>query len=87
MHVAPRCESVIAIDSSSNAVSRARSNAAANGIANIHFREGDVFDFLTAEQHGHQTFSTIVLDPPPSPSRDRAWKAPRAVTRRSTSVR
>jgi 23S rRNA (cytosine1962-C5)-methyltransferase len=64
LHLASRCDSVTAIDSSAPAVARARSNAALNSLANIHFHEADVFDFLAAEQHGHQTFSTIVLDPP-----------------------
>ena len=64
MHLAPRCESVTAVDSSPLAIGRARSNAALNAMANIAFHEADVFDFLASEQHGRNTFSTIVLDPP-----------------------
>jgi 23S rRNA (cytosine1962-C5)-methyltransferase len=52
---------VEAIDSSAPALETARANAAANGIANIEFKEADVFDFLAANR-GH--YSLVVLDPP-----------------------
>jgi 23S rRNA (cytosine1962-C5)-methyltransferase len=61
LHLAARCESVEAIDSSAPALETARANAAANGIANIEFKEADVFDFLAANR-GH--YSLVVLDPP-----------------------
>src|SRR5205085_6755093 len=43
LHLAPKCESVDAIDSSEPALATARANAAANGIANIDFKPADVF--------------------------------------------
>jgi 23S rRNA (cytosine1962-C5)-methyltransferase len=61
LHLAPKCEAVEAIDSSELALTTARANAAANSIANIDFKEADVFDFL-ATHRGH--YSLIVLDPP-----------------------
>jgi 23S rRNA (cytosine1962-C5)-methyltransferase len=64
IHCAGQCERVTAVDSSAGAIRLARTNAESNGIANIEFREADVFDLLGAEAHGRQAYSTIVLDPP-----------------------
>ncbi|WP_180539050.1 class I SAM-dependent rRNA methyltransferase [Nevskia soli] len=64
LHLAKRCERVDALDSSAAAIETARANAAANGIANIDFRETDVFQALAGFAAGHRRFDTIVLDPP-----------------------
>lgn len=64
IHAAARAGSVVAIDSSAHAIELAAMNAAANGIANIDFRQADVFDFLGSEAHGRQSYGTIILDPP-----------------------
>jgi 23S rRNA (cytosine1962-C5)-methyltransferase len=64
LHLATHCESVEAIDSSGAALERARGNAAANGIGNVEFREGDVFDLLNAYNSGRREFGLVVLDPP-----------------------
>lgn len=64
LHLAAHCESVEAIDSSAAALERARGNAAANGIANVEFREGDVFDLLNAYNSARREFGLVVLDPP-----------------------
>jgi 23S rRNA (cytosine1962-C5)-methyltransferase len=64
LHLAARCESVEAIDSSAEALRTAHQNAAANGIANVQFREANAFDFLAAAAGSGRQFSTIVLDPP-----------------------
>jgi 23S rRNA (cytosine1962-C5)-methyltransferase len=61
MHLAARCESVRAIDSSAGVLDRARRNAAANAIGNIDFLQADVFDYLAASR---ERFHLIVLDPP-----------------------
>jgi len=61
LHLAPHCESVEAVDSSSAALETARANAAANRIASIEFREADVFDFLAGVK---RSYELIVLDPP-----------------------
>ena len=50
-------------------------NAARNGIANIQFREADVFQALTAHaQCGHR-FDTVILDPPAFTSQVRSSHA------------
>jgi len=64
LHMAGKCESVEAVDSSAVALDRARGNAAANQIANVEFREADVFELLTAYASARRQFSTVVLDPP-----------------------
>ena len=47
LHVAGHAESVEAIESSELAIAAAEENARSNGIANIQFRQADVFDFLS----------------------------------------
>jgi 23S rRNA (cytosine1962-C5)-methyltransferase len=64
LHLAPRVESVEAVDSSAAALSQAEANRIANGLANIHFREADVFELLAGYAAAGRRFSTIVLDPP-----------------------
>ncbi len=61
LHMAPCAESVEALDSSAPALATADASAHANGIANIQFRQADVFDFLSGI---NRQYSTIVLDPP-----------------------
>ena len=62
--LAPRCESVLAVDISDDAVARIRENAARNGIANVEAREMNVFDELRELERSGARFDTIVLDPP-----------------------
>jgi len=64
LHLAAKCESVEAVDSSGPALDRARQNAAANDIANIDFREADVFELLNGYNSARREFSLVVLDPP-----------------------
>ncbi|MFN7923931.1 MAG: class I SAM-dependent rRNA methyltransferase [Bryobacteraceae bacterium] len=64
LHMAPRCENVLAVDSSAHSLELAAANRDANGIANVEFRESDVFDLLTSFAHARRRFDTIVLDPP-----------------------
>jgi 23S rRNA (cytosine1962-C5)-methyltransferase len=64
LHVAPHCETVEAVDSSAPALATARANAQANGLANIEFREADVFEVLTQYVSARRQFSMVVLDPP-----------------------
>jgi len=64
LHMAPRCETVEAVDSSATALETARANAAANGLMNIQFREADVFDLLAGYAAAGRRFDTVVLDPP-----------------------
>lgn len=64
MHLAQNADEVIALDSSQQALERARANAALNGITNIDFVETNAFDFLREKEDAGAQFDTIVLDPP-----------------------
>jgi 23S rRNA (cytosine1962-C5)-methyltransferase len=62
--LAPRCDEVIAIDISEDAVARIRLNAERNGLANVQARAMNVFDELRELERRGESFDTIVLDPP-----------------------
>lgn len=64
MHLAARCESVEAVDSSSEALALAAKNAAVNGTANIQFRQADMFELLSGYSSARREFDIVVLDPP-----------------------
>jgi 23S rRNA (cytosine1962-C5)-methyltransferase len=64
LHLAAKCESVEAVDSSISALTTARINAQANGITNVEFRNADVFDLLAGYSSARRQFSMVVLDPP-----------------------
>jgi 23S rRNA (cytosine1962-C5)-methyltransferase len=62
--LAPRCQTVEALDVSADAVARITANAAANGLANLTAREANVFDELRHLEREGARYDTIVLDPP-----------------------
>jgi len=62
--LAPRCETVLAVDISEEAVQRIRDNAARNGLSNVQARAMNVFDELRELERVGERFDTIVLDPP-----------------------
>jgi len=64
LHLAGHCDSVEAVDSSAPALATAKSNAEANAIANVEWKEADVFELLTGYASARRQFSTVVLDPP-----------------------
>jgi 23S rRNA (cytosine1962-C5)-methyltransferase len=64
LHLAGGADRVIAIDSSDAAIAGARRNAEINGLANIDFVQGNVFDILHEMESAGERFDTIVLDPP-----------------------
>jgi Predicted SAM-dependent methyltransferases len=64
LHLARNADSVIALDSSSHALDRAKQNAALNGIDNIEFVEANAFEYLREMETAGTSFDTIVLDPP-----------------------
>jgi len=64
LHLAARCDSVEAVDSSGPNLETARRNAEANAISNIDFREADVFELLAGHAAAHRRFDCVVLDPP-----------------------
>jgi 23S rRNA (cytosine1962-C5)-methyltransferase len=56
--------SVMGIDISADAVSRARANASLNALHQVTFREQDVFDALKILVANGEKFDVVVLDPP-----------------------
>jgi 23S rRNA (cytosine1962-C5)-methyltransferase len=64
MRLAPRCDEVVAVDVSADAVARIAANAARNGLANIEAREANAFDELRRLERVGERFDTVVLDPP-----------------------
>ena len=64
LHLAARAASVVALDSSAEALQRAGTNAALNGFTNLELRETDVFEALRVMARARERFDVIVLDPP-----------------------
>ena len=69
LHLAPKCESVEAVDSSEAALRVARLNYERNyqtnpTPGNVDFREADVFELLAGHASAHRRFDIVVLDPP-----------------------
>ncbi len=64
MHFARRCDSVLAVDISSDSISLAKRNRDLNGFQNVDFTEANVFDLLRAMESAGRSFDTICLDPP-----------------------
>jgi len=64
LHLARRAESVVALDVSAEALTRAGENCARNGITNVELVEADTFDYLRDRERAGERFDTIVLDPP-----------------------
>jgi 23S rRNA (cytosine1962-C5)-methyltransferase len=62
--LAPKCDTVEALDVSADAVERITANAAANGLTNVSAREANVFDELRHLERDGTRYDTIVLDPP-----------------------
>jgi 23S rRNA (cytosine1962-C5)-methyltransferase len=57
-------KSVLGIDISADAIARARANAKENGIEDVTFEEGDVFEKLAQLAGAGSKFDIVVLDPP-----------------------
>jgi 23S rRNA (cytosine1962-C5)-methyltransferase len=64
IHMAGSAGSVLALDTSREALDRGAANAALNGRANIVWREADAFDALREFERARERFDLIVLDPP-----------------------
>jgi 23S rRNA (cytosine1962-C5)-methyltransferase len=64
LHLAARCDSVEAVDSSEATLRVARMNCEANGTGNVELREADVFELLAGHASAHRHFDIVVLDPP-----------------------
>ena len=64
LHLASKCDTVEAVDSSASALETASANFRNNGIANVTCKETDAFDLLANYSRLRASFSTIILDPP-----------------------
>ncbi|HEX9725252.1 MAG TPA: class I SAM-dependent rRNA methyltransferase [Vicinamibacteria bacterium] len=64
LHLAFACESVLAVDTSAEALVRLRVNASVNGFRNIEPLQANGFDVLRELETREERFDTIVLDPP-----------------------
>jgi 23S rRNA (cytosine1962-C5)-methyltransferase len=64
MHMAGSAEHVVALDSSAEALDRARDNAGLNGFGNIETVEANAFDHLRMLESAGTRFEVVVLDPP-----------------------
>ena len=64
LHLAPHVGRVDAIESSEDAATRGRANAAANGAHNLTWTVANVFDRLHELDAAGERFGAIVLDPP-----------------------
>lgn len=65
LSMARRCESVLGVESSAEALRLARRNQELNGFSNLEWKEANCFDYLKAADQAGERFDTIVLDPPP----------------------
>lgn len=78
LHLASRCSTVEAVDSSASALESARQNAAANHLGNIEFREANALQYLPGLVAAHRMFDLVVVDPPAfSKSRESVEQAAR----------
>jgi 23S rRNA (cytosine1962-C5)-methyltransferase len=90
LHLAGRCESIEAVDSSEATLRVARMNCEANRIGNIELREADVFELLAGHASAHRRFDIVVLDPPAfaksRQSLDAAIRGYREINRRALEL-
>ncbi len=63
--MARRCESVLGIESSAEALALARRNQELNGVSNVEWKEANCFAYMKAADQAGERFNMIVLDPPP----------------------
>ena len=64
LHLARKSATVLALDSSADALARGREHATLNGFNNIEWREADAFEALRAFERNRERFDLVVLDPP-----------------------
>jgi 23S rRNA (cytosine1962-C5)-methyltransferase len=64
LQFARNCDSVLAVDISSDSLLMARRNSELNEIRHINFEASNVFDYLRELESSGQSFNTICLDPP-----------------------
>ncbi|NWL78167.1 23S rRNA (uracil(1939)-C(5))-methyltransferase RlmD [Pseudomonas taiwanensis] len=73
--LARQVREVVAVEGVETMVQRARGNAAANGLENVHFFQADLSNPLADASWARQGFDAVLLDPP----RDGAYEAVRQI--------
>lgn len=61
---ARECQSVLGVESSSEALKLAQRNQELNQIENVRWQEANCFDFLKAADQSGERFDTVIIDPP-----------------------
>lgn len=64
LHLGARAATVLALDTSREALTRAAANAKLNHLSNIEWREADAFEALRELERARKRFDFVVLDPP-----------------------
>jgi 23S rRNA (cytosine1962-C5)-methyltransferase len=64
LHAAVRAERVVAVDSSADALARAKENAARNGFTRFEVREANAFEDLRGRAAAGERWDLVILDPP-----------------------
>lgn len=64
LHLARKAKTVLAVDQSTDALTRGAENARLNGLTNIDWREANAFDLLREMEKRREMFDMIALDPP-----------------------
>lgn len=64
IHLGQSAGSVLALDSSREALDRGADNAALNRLGNIEWRQADAFEALRTLERARERFDAVVLDPP-----------------------
>jgi 23S rRNA (cytosine1962-C5)-methyltransferase len=64
LHLARAADEVVAVDSSADAIARAKENFTLNSLNNIESVEANAFDYLRDRDRAGDSFDTIALDPP-----------------------
>jgi len=88
--LARACESVLALDSSGDALAAGRRNQELNGLENIEWREANCFDYLKSADQAGERFDTVVLDPPAfarqKSSLESAWRGYKELNLRALKI-
>jgi len=90
LHLAGRAERVVMVDSSADALARARANVALNGFDDVEYVQASVFDHLRAEESAGARYDIVVLDPPAFAKRrdaaERAFAAYKEINLRALRI-
>lgn len=90
MHLGAGSTQVTAIDSSGDALARARVNAELNGFDNVELIEANAFDYLREQEEKGEEYDVVVVDPPAFAKRrdavDKALRGYKEINLRAMSL-